>query len=742
MYFLLFLLSIINAYSKEISIINSETGLPISSVSVYFNSTNNSKLNGKFILSNQDGKITLPDEYEYNITLKHISFDNLTINIKKENFPPIIKLTPKSFYVEEIVTTGQIRPTTQQKSTFEIKVIDEASIDARATPTLRGVLINETNLGVGKDGVLGSNLSINGIGGENVKIMVDGVPLIGRENGSINLDQVNVKNAERIEIIQGPMSAIYGSDALGGVINIISKSPKDNIDVSFDSYNESVGAYNINLISNYKNENNSFSLNLSRNLFQGFSPTNTFRAQLWDPRIQYFGDLKYVRNIGDLKLSYAFNYMNDFILNRSEPIDAPYNELGFDDEYKTNRYMNSLNLAGKVADNRYINIITNYSYYDRNTERYLKDLVTLKRTLTKDNQDQKFSNFYSFMSRGTYSHDEFFEKYSYQLGYEVRYDNGGGDKINTTNSAITDVAMFFTSEYKPIEKLVINPMFRVIYNSKYNAPVIPVLNLKYDIFKNSSLRASFSKGFRSPSIKELNLEFIDQNHYIIGNKNLNAENSYTLNFSLDYNFTSLKHVVKATAKYFFNDISNQISLVNIGFDKLLQQQVYSYANINKFKSEGFQLNLSYFRNKISNNLSLAYIGNWTSFLNEYNFTPELSYNLDYLIEDIDLRVALFYKYTGKVVRFGYIGENIDKNEVKQEDLTKLVIESYQNLDLNLSKYLFDKKLKISLGIKNLFDVTNVLSTGSAGGSIHDSNSGSLPMNWGRTYFIDLNYNYN
>ena len=364
MYFLLFLLSFTDAYSKEISIINSETGLPISSVSVYFNSTNNSKLNEKYILSNQEGKIIIPDEFNYNITMKHISFDNMTIELKKDNFPSIIKLTPKTFYIEEIVTTGQIRPTTQQKSTFEIKVIDEASIDARATPTLRGVLINETNLGVGKDGVLGSNLSINGIGGENVKIMVDGIPLIGRENGSINLDQVNVKNAERIEIIQGPMSAIYGSDALGGVINIISKSPKDKLDISFDSYNESVGAYNINLISNYKNDNNSFSLNLSRNLFQGFSPTNTFRAQLWDPRIQYFGDLKYVRSIGELKLSYAFNYMNDFILNRSEPIDAPYNELGFDDEYKTNRYMNSLNLIGKVADNRFINIIANYSYYD------------------------------------------------------------------------------------------------------------------------------------------------------------------------------------------------------------------------------------------------------------------------------------------------------------------------------------------------------------------------------------------
>ena len=58
--------------------------------------------------------------------------------------------------------------------------------------------MNENNVRVSKDGVLGSSMSINGIDGQNVKIMIDGVPMIGRENGNINLDQINVKNAERI----------------------------------------------------------------------------------------------------------------------------------------------------------------------------------------------------------------------------------------------------------------------------------------------------------------------------------------------------------------------------------------------------------------------------------------------------------------------------------------------------------------------------------------------------------------
>ena len=58
---------------------------------------------------------------------------------------------------------------------------------------------------------------------ENVKIMVDGIPIIGRLDGNIDLGQINLDNIERVEIIEGPMSVSYGSDALGGVINLITK---------------------------------------------------------------------------------------------------------------------------------------------------------------------------------------------------------------------------------------------------------------------------------------------------------------------------------------------------------------------------------------------------------------------------------------------------------------------------------------------------------------------------------------
>lgn len=101
------------------------------------------------------------------------------------------------------------------------------------------------NVRLSQDGALGTGMSLQGLSGENVKILIDGVPVIGRLNGVIDLTQVNLQQAKQVEVIEGPMSVIYGSNALAGVINII---PKDNTgnrsSANASAYTESVGVYN------------------------------------------------------------------------------------------------------------------------------------------------------------------------------------------------------------------------------------------------------------------------------------------------------------------------------------------------------------------------------------------------------------------------------------------------------------------------------------------------------------------
>ena len=77
--------------------------------------------------------------------------------------------------------------------------------------------------------ILGASTNIGGIGAQNVKILLNGVPLNGSEAGFIDLNQININNVKRIETVQGPMSIMYGSNALGGVIILLLKKPRKKL---------------------------------------------------------------------------------------------------------------------------------------------------------------------------------------------------------------------------------------------------------------------------------------------------------------------------------------------------------------------------------------------------------------------------------------------------------------------------------------------------------------------------------
>jgi outer membrane receptor for ferrienterochelin and colicins len=125
------------------------------------------------------------------------------------------------------------------------KIIDRVDIDRQAATNLRELLDNQLNMSVKNDNVLGSSISMQGISGQNIKILIDGVPVIGRLNGNIDLSQINLNNIERVEIIEGPLSVDFGTDALAGTINLITnKSQYDKASSSINLYYETVGHYN------------------------------------------------------------------------------------------------------------------------------------------------------------------------------------------------------------------------------------------------------------------------------------------------------------------------------------------------------------------------------------------------------------------------------------------------------------------------------------------------------------------
>ena len=130
--------------------------------------------------------------------------------------------------LETFVITAQYEETSKEKAVNKIRVINREKIDALAAVNLGDVLKNELNVRLSQDNVLGTFMSLQGISGQNVKILVDGIPVIGKLNGSIDVSQINLNDIERIEIVEGPLSVNYGTDALAGTINLITKKKNND----------------------------------------------------------------------------------------------------------------------------------------------------------------------------------------------------------------------------------------------------------------------------------------------------------------------------------------------------------------------------------------------------------------------------------------------------------------------------------------------------------------------------------
>lgn len=649
-------------------------------------------------------------------------------------------LKPDKIRLNEVVVTAQYSPIDPEKSVHKVKIIDSKKIESMGAQNLRDVLTNEMNVRLSQDNILGSSMSLQGISGQNIKILIDGVPVTGRLNGNIDISQINMNNVQQIEIIEGPLSVNYGTDALAGTINIITKkTQKESLSFSSNSYYESNGQYNLTGRFGFFKNKNIITISGGRNYFDGWRTNDkpffiekeriadSLRFKNWKPKEQYFGSVYYGHYYKQMKLGYTADYFFEQIMNRGMP-RQPYYETAFDDYYTTNRINNSLNLTGELNKNYYLNILFAYNHFKRIKNTYFKDLTTLEEIMTENKSDQDTTQFNNVTARGSISSTKDSAKINYEIGYDINHETGSGLRIRDKKQKIGDYAIFASSEYKPFPKLTVRPGLRFIFNTAYKAPLIPSINFRYLANKAIVIRFSYAKGFRAPSVKELYFDFADINHNITGNENLKAEYSHNFNFSINHNFKKDNIVLETENSYFYNNIGNMIALANIVGSQ------YSYFNVDKFQSLGVQLQTTLTWKQFKLSVGGSYTGRYNQLSWEYqserfSYSPEGKCNLYYDWKKQNITIALYYKYTG-VLPIYSINDN--------DEIYKTQTSDYHTADISFSKLLFAKKLNFSIGSKNIFNVKNI--TGAATGSVHSSGNNSISVGMGRTYFIKLDIN--
>ncbi len=677
------------------------------------------------------------------IKISYVGFLNYTDTIYPGK-DKTIYLKAISYNVDEVVITGQYGETKQDKSIYKVSVINAKEIDQRAAVNIRDVLSTELNIRTSYDGALGSSMTMRGLGGEHIKLLIDGVPVIGRENGNIDLDQINLQNIDHIEGVNGPMSVVYGSNALAGVINIITKSPdRLPFSASLETYYESIGIYNVNTTASAVHKRNSLSITGGRNFFDGYLPPGYSIYLIddvgnvettWKPKEQwnFSADYKYTWNKAFLKFGASWFSQELRDIGKLLPI---WYESRVDKYFFTKRLVLRSDFKYDFSKKSRLQAVASYSKYNKVKNTYLNDLTTLTKYPTPGMQDT--STFSSIMFRTDYSYGNENSILKYQFGIDINNETGVGKRIKDKEQEIGDYAFFMSTNYTPIPVLNIQPGLRFIYNTKFNAPIIYSLNAKYDVTERFLIRASVASGFRAPSLKELYLNFVDVNHDIHGNENLKAETSVSTNVMFQYYSTPVRdYVWGIELNLFNNNIKDNIQLLPL----LNESTLYSYINVNRFLTRGVELN---FNNNIYPRLTLKFGFTFTgqkidmSGANNLDFEYYTDYNasFNYWLKKLDLTFSVYFKHNGESPRL-YLPE-------VGEDPILRKMDSYQTLDINMSKWFWKKRINLQVGGKNLFNNTDISISGSpsGGGGGHTSGGSSLPVNWGRTFFVKLQFRY-
>lgn len=650
-------------------------------------------------------------------------------------------LAASPFQLEQVVVTAQYQPLRTDQIVHQMKVIDRQQMDAMGAVNVRDVLRQQVNVRIGQDNILGSSVGLQGLSGQNVKVLVDGVPVIGRLNGNIDISQLNLNTIERIEVIEGPMAVNYGTDALAGTINLITRTQETaGVSGAINSYYESVGQYNIDGRLAYQHNRHQVRLSAGRNYFDGWRSDHDFlgwpkrtladesRVLNWDPKMQYFGRLDYRFTLPNGFIAPYVEHFDEWILNRGTP-RPPYGLVAFDDTYKTLRTNAGWQWQQALGSRHRFQMVAAYNRFHRTKNTWRTDLSNLDRQLTAIPGDQDTSRFQVWMSRGQWSRETDSTTWQYELGYEFNVEQAIGARMEEGVQWQHDVAVFSTAEWRPLPQLTIRPGLRYTYNSNYAAPLIPSLHLLWRQ-QGITLRASYAQGFRAPTLKELYFQFEDINHNIAGNKDLRAEYAHNVQVQVGWKRVTSTAGYQVKWSGFYNDITDLITLAQSG-----QGDQFTYINVGLFRSMGTQGTFEWQRQAFQTTWQVAYIGQFfpeaqAAGANGFAFAPQVSGQFQYRIHD-RWQLAGFWQYSGAVPGFALNS---------REELVNTRIAAFHTLDFTLTGQLWKDRLQWQVGGKNLLDVQNIQITGPSGG-VHGGGGGSQSMNWGRSIFTRITWQW-
>lgn len=646
--------------------------------------------------------------------------------------------------LNEYVHTAQYKPTHIRKALHPIEIIKAETLQNRGVTRLDEALLLVPSVRFNYDPILGTQLKLRGISSSNVAILIDGIPVIGRLDGAIDVSQIALTNVKQIEVIEGPLSTIYGNNAAGGVINIITnQNQKKKWSLNASSQFESIGTQNH--LADIGFQSRKWYINARGRLYQydkypvdslrvlekitAADGTSTTRSRYpWNPKTQIGGGGTVRYNI-DQENSVAVKYdLNDEEVSDYGSIKRPqFRPYANDEFFLTRRKDVSFTYDGHLFNKIYVELTSAYNRFNRRVDNKRYDFEPMKYDSAQTISDTTI--FRTFFNRLNVS-ARLNPHWEIIAGLNYTHDAGSGGRIKAENPAengatLSELAAYADIRYSFFKGFNLSYSARLTSQSIFGNNYTSAVKLKYDIGRDLTLRASYAQGYRSPDLKELYIEFIDINHYIIGNQDLLPERSNDFQLTAQYDPCRW---INAKLNLYQTFIKDKISLVQ--FESLK----YNYQNVDRYDVYGAQLDLGGSWSTLNWTLAGS-LGFWDTEIDAENAPHhgriiDFSATLNYLIPRIKTGVSLNYRLAGAQPLY----------TLRNEEIVVSKISSTEFLDCSFNRYFWKNRIQLVAGCKNIFNTTQTTITGADNSGAHTT-SGSQLINQGRSYFVRLGLSF-
>ncbi len=481
--------------------------------------------------------------------------------------------------LHEVVVTGTGTQHLLKSAPVQTEVITQRMLRQYGARSLEDILGALSSSFAFNEGDMGSQMQMNGLGNNYILVLVDGKRLHGDVGGENDLSLIDPQNIEKIEIVKGASSALYGSDAIAGVINIITKKSKEPILVEnttrYGSYNDvrqhnrlGIGIGPVHSLTNFQLQHSDGWQNT------GVEHTPSSTTPITDSRNKTVNEhtnwqvaehLTFTVN-PSLELYASGSYYRKGIY-RPKGKYPKYDVKTFDLKYRNA----SASVGGKWTTGRK-DIITldvdwnRHAYYHAFTATTLAEGFDAKGRLILDypyfaNQSVLQSN-----QERTMIHLKGVFNLPYanclSAGFETRIDYLEAP-TSIANQTATDntEALYVQDEFRLWEPLQLTAGLRLNRNESFGFHLTPKVSAAFTI-GDAIVRASWSQGFKTPTLKELNYRYIREMSSIVmylGNKNLKPQTSNY--FSLGAEYTVGRFNVTLTGYY--NRLEDMIALVTV-----------------------------------------------------------------------------------------------------------------------------------------------------------------------------------